>query len=304
MLTHPAVPVFFSGARPFLTFLQDLGVLTVPPETRRLLIVLLLFAAAAPALVFFAMDLLVRQMLYPAPAVPVPAQAPEPLEELRLATSEGDTVVAWLRERADGPAVLFLHGNGENLATLHWSGLFDQFHRLGASVLAIDYPGYGRSTGKPSEASLTAAGLAGFSALAERFPDRDLHIVGWSLGAATAVQTAVPVQDQLAGLAVLSPWHDLPSLAKRFFPGLLVNLALKDGYLSGDAAASLQRGALVIHGTEDGLIPAEQGHQLFKRMPEGSRFVELPGVGHNDLMAQEKTWIELAAWLGLSRRPG
>ncbi|MEO1083446.1 MAG: alpha/beta hydrolase, partial [Acidobacteriota bacterium] len=130
---------------------------------RRLLIATGLFLVAAPFLASFAMDLLVRQMLYPAPPVPVPEAPPAPLEALMLESSEGDQISAWLRERQGSDrAVLFLHGNGENLATLHWSGLFDEFHRLGFSTLAIDYPGYGRSTGKPSEASLTAAGIAGF----------------------------------------------------------------------------------------------------------------------------------------------
>ncbi|MEM1180437.1 MAG: alpha/beta fold hydrolase [Acidobacteriota bacterium] len=273
--------------------------MTLTPE-KRLLVAAGLFLVAAPFLASLSMDLLVRQMLYPAPPVPVPATPPAPLEALTLTSSEGDQIVAWARERpGSSVAVLFLHGNGENLATLHWSGLFDEFHRLGASTLAIDYPSYGRSTGKPSQASLTAAGIAGFRALQDRFPESRHAIVGWSLGAAIAMQVAVPVEEELSALAVLSPWHDLPSLAKRFFPGMLVNMALKDRYHSGDAAASLRLKTLVVHGATDELIPVEQGRRLATRLPAGSRVVELDGVGHNELMGQSQTWSELAAWLGL-----
>lgn len=272
------------------------------PENRRLLVAALLFAVLAPSIFYLTMDMFVRQMLYPAPPVAVPSPPPTPLEELVITTSGGDEVVGWLRERSGpgeaGPAVLFFHGNGENLATLHWSGLFDEFHAAGASVLAIDYPGYGRSTGRPSEASLTAAGIAAFAALGERFPDRPLYIAGWSLGAAAAMQTAVMQQERLAGLALLSPWHDLPSLASRFFPKMLVGMALKDRYHSGDAAADLRLPALVVHGASDPIIPVEQGRRLAGLLPEGSRWVQLQGVGHNDLMARRETWRELIAWLG------
>ncbi|MEO1369700.1 MAG: alpha/beta fold hydrolase, partial [Acidobacteriota bacterium] len=196
--------------------------MTSSNPNRRLLVSTVLFLVCAPFLGVFAMDLFVRQMLYPAPPWPVPATPPAPLEALTLESSAGDRISAWLRARPGGDAaVLFLHGNGENLATLHASGLFDELDRIGASTLAIDYPGYGRSTGKPGEASLTAAGIAGFKALQSRFPGQRHFIVGWSLGAATAAQTAVPMEGELAGLVLLSPWHDLPSLASRFFPGLL-----------------------------------------------------------------------------------
>ena len=270
----------------------------IEPRWRRTLFVLVLLVAVPLAALRF-MDILVRQMLYPAPAVPVASPAPEPLAELAMETSEGDTVVGWLSQRADGPTVLFLHGNGENLETVRWSGLFDDFHRLGASVLAIDYPGYGRSTGKPGERALVASGLAGLRALDERFPDRPIFLVGWSLGAAVAIRTAVPHQERLSGLALLSPWHDLPSVASRIFPEFLVRFALRDRYLSGEAAADLTLPALVVHGENDDLIPVEQGRRLAERLPAGSRFVGLAGVGHNDLMAQRETWRLLAEAMGL-----
>ncbi|MCG8456920.1 MAG: lysophospholipase [Holophagales bacterium] len=244
------------------------------------------------------LDAFARQMLYPAPPIRVPSPS-APLEELAIETSEGHTVVGWLRERPEGPAVLFLHGNGENLETLRYSGLFEELHRLGASVLAIDYPGYGRSSGRAGEAALVASGLAGFEALAGRFPGRELYIVGWSLGAAVAIQAALPNEDRLAGLVLLSPWHDLQSLASRFFPGMLVRVALRDRYHSAEAADALREPVLVVHGERDSIIPVDHGRRLADRLPEGSRFVALPNAGHNDLMARDETWSLLAEALGL-----
>jgi len=65
------------------------------------------------------------------------------------------------------PLVLMLHGNGENLETMRQAGLFEDFRRAGAGVLAIDYPGYGRSEGTPSEQANLAAAEAAWSWLRE-----------------------------------------------------------------------------------------------------------------------------------------
>ncbi len=243
------------------------------------------------------MEFLIRQMLYPAPEIPVGAVS-EPLEEWSLTTSREDSIVGWLSELEQGPVVLYLHGNGENLETLRFSGLFENLGGLGATVLAIDFPGYGRSTGDPGEEALVASGLAAFDALVERFPRRPLHIVGWSLGAAVAVQTAAARQEQLTGLVLLSPWHDLVSVASRHYPEFLVRSVLRDRYDSGTAAAGIELPVLIVHGAADDLIPATEGRRLAGRFPGDPRLEILENVGHNDLLSRPETWSLLAESLG------
>lgn len=244
------------------------------------------------------MEFLIRQMLYPAPEIPV-GSVSEPLEEWALLTSRGDSVVGWLSEVGDGPVVLYLHGNGENLETLRMSGLFEELRRMGATVLAIDFPGYGRSTGEPGEEALVASGLAAVDALAERYPQRPLFVVGWSLGAAVAVQTVVARRDHVAGLILLSPWHDLLTVASRHYPEFLVRSVLRDRYDSGAAAADLEIPVLIVHGAADDLIPATEGRRLAGRFPNAAKYVALERVGHNDLLVRPETWRLLAEALEL-----
>src|SRR5687768_12258225 len=107
------------------------------------------------------MDAFVRQSLYPAPPFRVPSPPPAPLVEAPLRV-DGRTVSAWWHPpaAADRAAVLVLHGNGENLETMRQAGTFAELAGLGFGVLAIDYPGYGRSEGSPSEAGNVAAAEA------------------------------------------------------------------------------------------------------------------------------------------------
>ena len=251
------------------------------------------------------LELLGRHMLYPAPSVPVPSPPPPPLEEVALELPSGDAVSAWARSSSETeggastrgtPAVLFFHGNGENLETMRWAGLYDQLAALGVHSLAVDYPGYGRSGGSPSEASLTAAGEAGFAWLEERHPEAPKVVLGWSLGAAVAVQVAVRHPGETDALVLLSAWGDLQSLASNYFPRFLVGMALEDRYDSRSRAAEIRAPVLMIHGEDDRIIPIAHGRRLHRALPEGTRFVAVSGTGHNDLLGRQVVWDELGAF--------
>jgi hypothetical protein len=258
----------------------------------------LLFAGCGPP---------VRSLIYPVPPVTVPSPPPEPLREVRL-ESRGDRVVAWLSEaaaRAAGPAavsgerplVLYFHGNGENLETMRQSGLFAEFAGLDVDLLAVDYPGYGRSAGSPSEAANLAAAEAALDwAKRERGAQRRIA-AGWSLGAAVAVQLAARHPADFDRLVLMSPWTGLRTLARRHYPGFMVAALLQEDYDSLAAAAAVRSPALVIHGSDDSIIPAEQGEAMAGALGAGARFVAIAGAGHNDLLGQARVWEELRAFV-------
>ncbi|HEX2252687.1 MAG TPA: alpha/beta hydrolase, partial [Thermoanaerobaculia bacterium] len=104
-------------------------------------------------------DDLLRHNLFPAPAVRVPPP-PAALDEVVLESAAGDHVVCWAGGASTAgtrPVALLFHGNGENLETMRRARLYAALGRLRLAWLAVDYPGYGRSTGEPSEESLAAA---------------------------------------------------------------------------------------------------------------------------------------------------
>jgi uncharacterized protein len=244
------------------------------------------------------LDDFVRQSIYPAPRVRVPP-APAPLEEVAFDLSTGERVVAWAHADpalpAGRPAVAFFHGNGENLATMSMSGLFDDLARLRVAWIAIDYPGYGRSTGSPSEEGSMAGADAAVAWLRERHPGRPLVLCGWSLGAATAIGTAARHPEHVRGLIALSPWTSLPDVARIHFPGFMVKSILREKYDSRAAAKKVRVPALVIHGEVDNLIPAAHGKEVAAAL--AARWVPVPSAGHNDLLARDEVWTEMERFL-------
>lgn len=240
-----------------------------------------------------------RSLLYPAPPITVPESPPPPFEQVLLESGRGDRVHVWYAEgeREEGPAVVFFHGNGENLATMSAAGTLVQARAVSGALLAPDYPGYGRSEGQPSEESLLAAAEASAAWLAARHPRRPLVIAGWSLGAAVAVQVAAD-RDDVAGLVLLSVWTRLDAVAREHFGGWLVRLFLREEYDSLAVAPRIDVPVLVIHGERDAIVPVRLGLRLARAFPRQARWLALPGVGHNDLLGQPEVWREIDAFLG------
>jgi len=259
------------------------------------------------------LDPLLRSMVYPAPMVPVPPAPPEPLEAVHLSLADsvgsGGSALAWfqpapeseLKPEDAGPLVLFFHGNGENLETMRWSGTFEEFREVGAAVLAADYPGYGNSPGTPSEDALHATADAALEWAREHHPDRPVVAVGWSLGAALAVGLAARSKsgdgEPLAGLVALSAWTSLPEVAKKHFPAPLVKLALSERYDSLAAVEGLRLPVLLVHGTDDSIIPVTHGRRLAEVLGPTATWVEIEGAGHNDLLARREAWDAIGRFL-------
>lgn len=242
-----------------------------------------------------------RAATYPAPDVPVGAARP-PLEEVRLVRPSGASVTGWLWPATAGampkPALLFLHGNGENLQTLYDAGILHALHGLGAHVLAIDYPGYGRSQGRPSEAALVEAADAALTWLEQRFAAAPKVLVGFSLGAGVAAQLAARAGARVSGVALVAPWSTLLDAADEHYPRWLPWMVLRDRYDTVAAAAHIQAPVVIVHGADDRVIPPRQSARVAAVAPALRSRVVVPGAGHNDILDRPETWTALRGVLG------
>src|SRR5256886_11251862 len=101
------------------------------------------------------------------------------------------------------PGLLWFYGNGETVAAI-WP-VVRAFQPPGTALLVLDYPGYGGSGGRATEAALYAAADAAYDALATR-PAADpprIYLYGRSLGRAGGTYTAP--RRRVAGLVQGSP---------------------------------------------------------------------------------------------------
>lgn len=243
---------------------------------------------------------MVKSMVYPAPAVPVQAP-PDPFVSVSPTVQSGGEVDLWVLDPEDSAdavgTVLFFHGNGENLETLRLSGRFEAIRSLGCTAAALDYPGYGRSSGSPSEESLAEAADAALNWVVRNRPDAPVFVCGWSLGAGVAAGLAKRHDELIQGLILLSPWTTLADVAGTRFPRFLVRMVLRDRYDSVEAVKQITTPVLVMHGTDDRVIPFSQGRQLAEETRSLFKWVPVAGAGHTQLLTHPLVRQELNTFI-------
>jgi len=177
------------------------------------------------------------------------------------------------------PGLLWFYGNGENVAAI-WP-IVREFQPPGTAVLVVDYPGYGGSGGKATEAGLYAAADAAYAMLAARrdIDTQRIYVYGRSLGSAAATYTAA--QHAVAGLVLESPFTNAREMARHLY-ALLPRFTLT---LHLDNLANIKRircPTLVFHGDADHLVPTAMGLAVAAAAAGPVEVVLIHGAGHND----------------------
>lgn len=242
----------------------------------------LLVAALSYGVVLALMTAIQRKMMYfPDSRHQPPARAGLPqAEEVHLTASDGEKLIAWHVPPRDGkPVVLYFQGNGGGLdlrvGRFHW--LIED----GTGLIALNYRGYGGSTGSPSEQGLIRDAVAAYDFAAARYPP--LRIVLWGESLGTAVAVALAADHVVAGVILDAPFTSAADVGAAAYPFLPVRWLIKDDWRSDRRIAQVQAPILMRHGTRDWVVPIRFGERLFKLAPEPKRFLRVPDAGHEDL---------------------
>jgi alpha-beta hydrolase superfamily lysophospholipase len=200
-----------------------------------------------------------------------------PFEAVTIDTADGERLRAWRMlppaQQAPRARILYFHGNGGNLS--NWASILAAIARHGYAVFAIDYRGYGLSTGRPTERGLYRDVDA---AVAAAWPNdaTDAPIVYW--GRSLDARAAIRGSPVLAALSVFASYR---------FP-------------AGEFLTRARVPVLVMHGDRDSVIPFTLGRELFAVLPEPRTFVAIPGGDHNDAAAPDPAayWAAIDRFIG------
>lgn len=185
--------------------------------------------------------------------------------------------------------VLYFHGNAGNIGA-HVEQAYE-FHKLGFDVLLIDYRGYGLSKGNfPSEAQIYEDIEIVWNYLLDQrqINTENILVYGHSLGGAIAIELATRYP-QMAGLIIKSSFTSIENIVNykggvyKFFP---VKLLLNQKFDSISKLRKLDIPILLIHGTEDILVPTYMSQELFAVTPVKIKDLYIvPGASHNNITA-------------------
>lgn len=239
------------------------------------------------------------------------------IEDVQLAAADGVRLHGWYSTPHIGRrggvlepvqterTLLYLHGNGGNIS--HRSDIINELMKLPVNVFILDYRGYGKSEGRPSEAGLYADARAAWDHLttARGIPAGAVIIFGESLGGAVAIDLASKLDASPGGLVVQSSFTSIADMAAQvlpFVPSLIIRTKMDS--LSKIGRVSCPK--LFIHSQADEIIPYRLGRRLFDAANEPKQFYEVKGASHNmtDVIGGAAYYEALRSFIYSSRASG
>jgi len=208
-------------------------------------------------------------------------------QDAKFTAADGTNLHGWYvaHEQAKGHALL-LHGNGGNVTLLAETlRTLNRRHKL--AVLALDYRGFGKSEGKPSEQGLYQDARAARRWLAdkEHIAETDVILMGVSLGGAVAVELAA--HDGARGLVLANTFTSLPAAAQQKIPWLPMSLVLSTRMDSLSKIKDYHGPLLISHGEADEVVPYSHGQELYAAAPGPKKLITVAGGKHNDPQPEE-----------------
>ncbi|MFY7818839.1 MAG: alpha/beta hydrolase [Akkermansiaceae bacterium] len=242
---------------------------------------------------------------FPTKDVPAtPQQRGLAFEEVNFNTVDELELHGWFLPVTEGQSikgtVVFSHGNAG--AVGHHLGFVDWLPRNGYQLLMYDYRGFGRSAGTPSREGLILDAEAAFAYAVSRKDVRGgkIYSLGHSLGGAKSIvaltRKKVPGLRAVMTDGTFASYEEMAEIMAGNFGKNLVS----DEFAPREAVAKLPAPLLIVHGTEDEVVPISQGKSLFAAARKQKTFFEVKGGTHGDSLSRNNgeyrkkmlTWME------------
>lgn len=238
-----------------------------------------------------------RQIFFPPPNKPLTTFSDSFIKELHFRITQKITLGCYFfLNNSNLPTILLFHGNGE--LAIDYCDLVHFFFDCSVNFAVVDYRGYGFSTGKPFYTSLISDALPIYNKLNKWMVENSLidsiFILGRSIGSICASEIGAHNPDNLRGIIFSSGFASMYNMMTRLFrvsgPGVTPE-GLK--LFSNDTRIrTFRKPVLIIHGTQDFVIPSTESELIYDIIPEGveKKLVLIEHADHNNIFLFEEEY--------------
>ena len=201
---------------------------------------------------------------------------------VHIRTVDAEQIVGWWRPppSTGGGVVLYLRGTPGTVAD-YAPYILPDLEKAKLGILAIDYRGFGGSTGSPSEAGIRLDTEAAFDFIRQQAPGSKIALFGQSFGTGPAVTLAA--DRPVAGLLLDAPYASILRLFERSAPPFLpYRWLLADQYDSLATIGRVTAPVTILHGTADTTIPLAEARRLYAAARQPKQMIEVIGAGHTE----------------------
>lgn len=175
--------------------------------------------------------------------------------------------------------ILYFHGNADNLD--RWGDYAAALTSQGYNVLMIDYRGYGKSDGTPSEGHFYEDGQKAYDWIRQKSSAEDLIIYGRSIG--TGVASHIAANNPAKLLILETPFNNMKDVAETRFPFLYLPFPFRHQFPSDEKLKYVKYPIHIFHGTKDEVVPYECAEKLKLVLKETDHFYTIENGGHKNL---------------------
>lgn len=200
------------------------------------------------------------------------------VDQHTLPTVDGVALTAWHMPAKEAmPTILHMHGNAGNIGDRH--AVYNAFHEEGFGVLALEWRGYGSSTGRPNEKGFyedaqTAIDWLGKQGVAES----DIILYGESIGSGAAVQMATEISAK--ALVLEAPFTSLWERAAEIYWYLPAKWMVRDRYDNLSKISQVQEPLFIMHNRGDKIVPFHHGQAIYDAANEPKDLLSFNAADH------------------------
>ena len=203
----------------------------------------------------------------------------QPYEEINIPFGKDNlSIVQFKTSVTRKGIVLFFHGNMKNIE--HYKQYPSLFTKNGFDIWMIDYPGFGKTTGKRTEKIMYEQSLIMYDRAAKEIQPDSILIYGKSLGTGLASYVASEKDSRL--LILETPYYNIEELAGDLFPMYSFIPLTRYSFPNGEYLKKIKKPVIIFHGTKDRIVPYHHGKRLAEENKH-SELVTIENGSHNDL---------------------
>lgn len=207
---------------------------------------------------------------------------PFEFEEHFIASENGNRIDALYFKTQDSVkgTILYFHGNAGNLD--RWGIYAPRFTKQGYHILMIDYQGYGKSEGHPSENAFYQDGQAAYDWIRQKTSAEQLIIYGRSIG--SGVATHIAANNSAKTLILETPFNNMKDVVHTRFPFLYLKFPFRHQFPNDENLPKVDYPVHIFHGTKDRVVPYSCALKLKKQLQAKDHFYTIENGGHGDLI--------------------
>ncbi|MCU1223557.1 MAG: hypothetical protein JWQ42_1650 [Edaphobacter sp.] len=218
-----------------------------------------------------------------------------PFDANRLIIPSGDRSLSavYVSAREHAPVFLICHGIGERVE--YWAAVQGLLQSMGISSLAINYSGYGESSGSVTTAHCEEDAMAAYSELIAR-GHRSIFLLGFSLG--TGVVCAIASRIELDGVILCEGFSTLREAGMAVGLPRWLTYVMPDVWRTVHRVCDLKVPILVVHSDEDRLFPLSMAKRVVEACGQHGESIVVSGFTHNSpiFVPTESYWQPIAEW--------